>query len=100
MKKISLCGSDWSLYFVKNEKLCADDLSYGVEPAVSRQLEERKYDCVPAVVPGNLELDLYRAGKILDPFYGLNQWNRECEYLHAFYVTEFDYEGGYESPEL
>ena len=100
MKKFSLCGSEWSLYFVKNEKLCGDDRACGFEPTVKSHLEDRKYDCVPAIVPGNLELDLYRAGKIPDPFYGLNQWNRACEYLHMFYVTEFDYKGGYESPEI
>ena len=100
MKKMSLCGSDWRLYYVKNERLCHDDRVIGEEVMTIDELDARGYDCVPATVPGNLELDLYRAGKIPDPFFGLNQWNRDCEYLHMFYVTEFDYCGGYESPEL
>ena len=100
MKKRSLCGTKWSLYYVKNELLCRDNRAIGFEPTVQTQLVGRKYAKVPAIVPGNLELDLFRAGKISDPFFGLNQWNRDCEYLHMYYVTSFRYDGGYESPEL
>lgn len=100
MKKMSLCGSNWSLYYVKNERLCHDDRASDEEITTVDGLCKRGYESVPAVVPGNLELDLHRAGKIPDPFFGLNQWNRDCEYLHMFYATEFTYEGGYESPQL
>jgi len=100
MKAMSLCGSAWSLYYVKNEKLCHDDRAFGAAVTTVSELNERGYEVIPAVVPGNLELDLFRAGRIEEPFFGLNQWNRDCEYLHMFYVTEFNYGGGYESPEL
>lgn len=100
MKTTSLCGSDWSLYYVKNERLCRDDRGIGHKPTEKAHLIGRKYPCVPATVPGNLELDLFRSGVIEDPFFGLNQWNRECEYLHMFYVTEFEYRGDYEAPEF
>ncbi|MBR2460016.1 MAG: glycoside hydrolase family 2 [Clostridia bacterium] len=85
---------------MKNELFCRDNRVMGFEPTDQTQLAKRGYDCVPATVPGNLELDLFRAGKIPDPFFGLNQWNRECEYLHMYYVTSFRYDGGYQSPEL
>lgn len=100
MNKICLCGDNWRLYYVKNEQLVKDDSRLGESVKTVDCLNKRGYDNVPATVPGNLELDLFRAQKIPDPFWGLNQWNRECEYLHMFYATEFEYKGGFEASEL
>ena len=62
MKKISLDGT-WKLFsFPERESPIRqpDDLEAQVEAAV------------PCRVPGNVELDLVRAGKLPDPFYGDN----------------------------
>src|SRR6185295_8052305 len=44
---------------------------------------------VPATVPGDVHLDYLKAGKILDPFFGLNhdkiRWMEEMDW---WYVTE------------
>ncbi len=46
---------------------------------------------VPAVVPGNFELDLVRAGLLEDPFWGTNIVKlRELEDRHLIYTTTFD----------
>lgn len=46
---------------------------------------------MPATVPGNFELDLFRAGLIPDPFFGTNIIDlRKLEDRHLFYVTTFD----------
>ncbi len=46
---------------------------------------------VPAVVPGNFELDLVRAGLLDDPFWGTNIVKlRELEDRHLIYTATFD----------
>lgn len=95
MKKINLCGSDWKLIYVKNKKYVTDGETNSVE-----RLRERGYPEVDATVPGNLEIDLERAGVIDDPFYAGNHAKRECEYLHAFYVKKFDFDGSLCAPRL
>ena len=85
MKTYDLTGSDWSLIYVKNDRYLAD----GAEEDVAL-LRRRGYEEIPACVPGNLELDLMRAGRLDDPFYADNAYDRQCEYLHAFYLKEFD----------
>lgn len=100
MKKISLCGSNWSLYYVKNERLRRDDRSAKTSPTTEEMLKERGYDRVNACVPGNIEIDLFNAGVIADPFFGNNQHDRFCEYQHMFYVTNFSYDGKLEAPEF
>ncbi len=43
-----------------------------------------------AKVPGNLELDLQRLGKLADPFYGMNSEDlRELEFAHVWYARRF-----------
>lgn len=45
---------------------------------------------IPARVPGNLELDLQRAGLLPEPFYGLNMLQlREWESCHVWYFRRF-----------
>ena len=69
----------WQLYVVQNSRLQQDgylnpeDRSLST-PALhtSAALRNAGYACIPAQVPGNFEWELYRAGKIEDPFYGTN----------------------------
>lgn len=94
MKTISLSGQNWTLIYVKNSVLADSDFRY--DPDLLRSL-----GCeIPASVPGNLEIDLERAGKIDDPFYADNHRKRDCEYLHCFYTRKFDYDGSLQSPSL
>ena len=95
MKKISLCGCDWSLIYVKNSMLIADGAV-----ATPDVLRARGYCEIPATVPGNLEIDLEKAGKIEDPFFADNHRKRDTEYLHCFYTKSFDYDGSLEAPSL
>ena len=56
---------------------------------------------VPATVPGNFELDLYRAGVIPNPFFGTNITDlRDLEDRHLYYVTSFDAPAGQEAVTL
>lgn len=48
-------------------------------------------ETLPAQVPGNLELDLHAAGRIPDPFQGMNIVAlRKYEFAHAWYFRRFD----------
>lgn len=95
MDKLLLNGNDWELIYVKNSVYAAEK-----EVSSLRDLRDRGYSSVPASVPGNLEIDLQNAGVINDPFYGDNHSRRDCEYLHAFYIKQFEYNGGLENPSL
>ncbi|MDR0475697.1 MAG: hypothetical protein LBH43_18760 [Treponema sp.] len=47
-----------------------------------------------ALVPGNFELELLKAGKIPDPFFGANALKMyEWENYHVFYARKFNYKG-------
>ena len=47
------------------------------------------YDCA---VPGNFELDLFRLGRLPDPFFGMNpvEVSRATERCHVYYARRFD----------
>ena len=79
MKNISLNGSDWKLIYVKNSLLLKDGRTADIDT-----LRARGYNEIPATGPGNLEIDLEKAGKLDDPFYADNHRKRDCEYLHCF----------------
>lgn len=69
-----------------NDLTCAADLPAPAAPATVEGAVT-----VPATVPGNFELDLFRAGLIPDPFFGTNIIDlRKLEDRHLFYVTTFD----------
>lgn len=61
MSSISLNG-EWKLYYALEDQQTRDDLD---------DLRQRG-TLIPARVPGNVELDLHRAGKEPDPFWGEN----------------------------
>lgn len=95
MENINLCGNDWKLIYVKNSDYKADG-----ETHTPDELRRRGYSEIAAEVPGNLEIDLERAGIIEDPFYAGNHAKRELEYLHAFYIKNFEYDGSLHAPRL
>ncbi len=80
---------NWSLSYVENKK-------FKTEKPIINTIEDIKkigYDTVPAIVPGNLERDLFRAGVIDDPYYGSNSIEyQRLEKLHMFYYRTFNIE--------
>ncbi len=76
---------NWTLTVIPHKDFCA----------VWGNLEEAAASpaavTVPAVVPGNFELDTVRAGLLDDPFWGTNIVKlRELEDRHLIYTTTFD----------
>lgn len=88
MNKLCLDGEDWKLIYVKNDRFQKDGISTDIQV-----LRNRGYDEIAATVPGNLEIDLEKAGRIADPFYADNHYKRDCEYLHCFYIKNFVFSG-------
>lgn len=82
-KQLSLDGA-WQLYYALEDRNMQDSLDY------LREHGER----IPAQVPGNVEIDLHRAGKEGDPFYGENIYDFR---KYEFYRWQF--ERDFEAPE-
>lgn len=76
MKPILLSG-DWTLYYAPETHDMPGD------PGYLRQAGEQ----IPAQVPGNVELDLYRARKEPEPFYGENIYRFR---KYEFYCWQFE----------
>ena len=77
---LSLNG-EWKLYYALETKEMQDDLLW---------LKEHG-ECIEAQVPGNVELDLERAGKEPDPFFGENIYRfRKYEFYRWQFEKEFD----------
>ena len=82
--QISLDGT-YTLYYLENNKLASDT----VFPD-GNSLLESNLSRVPAVVPGNFEIDLMKAGIIDDIFYGKNPLDaQKRENYHLWYVKAF-----------
>lgn len=78
---ISLNG-DWTLYYAPEK---------GGKPDCYTPSLVEQWPCVPARVPGNVELELVRAGVERDPFYGENLTDfAPYEYYQWVYVRTFD----------
>lgn len=91
-KQITLDG-EWTLYLEEN-KNCA---GFADEIRTEKDLIFRKAEKIPALVPGNFELDLYRAGKTEDPFFGMNPLLlQKLENRHLWYVCHFSFDGNAE----
>ena len=81
MDKILLNG-EWQLCLLPNAEVNEEKVS-------SSQLLGT--DVIPASVPGNFELDLFKAGKIEDPYFGANLWDLyKYENYHLFYFRKFN----------
>jgi len=80
LKTITLNGK-WNLYF---------NLESGNMPSTIDEVKEQKWPRIDAVVPGNVELDLVRAGIEEDPFYSQNLYNfRKYEFYQWWFEKEF-----------
>jgi len=80
-KKVFSLNGPWKLYYALETKDMRDDLDY---------LREHG-ECIGAKVPGNVELDLERAGKEPDPFFGENIYRfRKYEFYRWQFEREFD----------
>ncbi len=81
MERIPLNG-EWALsYFTEGE----------VTVNGPDELGQKGITTVPAEVPGNVELDLVRAGKLPDPFHGLNIYElKPLEACQWWYTTTFE----------
>ena len=78
---------DWTLTIIPHKEYCAYDTTeqgiYSI-PADAGVT-------IPAVVPGNFELDMMRAGLLEDPYWGSNITKlRELEDRHLIYRATFD----------
>ena len=79
-QRLSLNGV-WQLYYALETKDTQDTLD---------DLRQRG-ECIPAQVPGNVELDLERAGKEPDPFFGENLYRfRQYEFYRWQFERNFD----------
>ena len=80
MQNLSLNG-DWKLYYHPEE---------GVLPDSPSALYEAGWPVIDAKVPGNVELDLMRAGLTEDPFYAENVYTyRKYEFYQWWFVRSF-----------
>ncbi len=81
-----LLNGKWKLVYVPNSRILSDN--YPLTNVLS--LKTSEYNFIDADVPGNFELDLYRAGKIGDPYYSVNTLElQKFECMHLFYYNEF-----------
>ena len=87
-KTILKLDSGWRIAYEENY-ICKDYVDTIQDIA---SLKEKKLPEIPASVPGNFELDLYKANVIGDPFFGLNTLAmQDLENRHVWYYTEFDF---------
>ena len=95
MKIIQSLNEGWNLTIVPNETLRRDHFN----PKTIDEILNSPYETVSATVPGNFELDLWRAGKIADPFYSINMLDlQKLENRHLFYTLKFDAPNASEFP--
>ena len=86
--KLDLSGM-WILYYAENRRV--KNLGAIMTEDDAKRLIP---DTVPAVVPGNFERDLERAGKLPDPYFGMNTLKmQELENLHLWYCKTFSWNG-------
>ncbi len=78
---------NWTLTVIPHKDFCAAF----VDPCRLDAAAVPNAITLPAIVPGNFELDLVRAGLLDDPFWGTNIMKlRELEDRHLIYTTTFD----------
>ena len=73
---------NWSLVFAHHEA-CSNKVFSTIAA-----LEESGFPVLPAMVPGNFELDLMKAGLLEDLYYSTNTLKaQELEDVHVWYYT-------------
>ncbi len=81
--------SAWKLYMAPYEEAVREGLDFSTADG----LQGSGLLCVDGSVPGNFELDLYRAGVIEDPFYSTNVLElQKYEEHHLWYACRFENE--------
>ena len=76
----------WHLVYIPNKKFT----NLHKEIKTSKDLSEFSACCIEAHVPGNFELDLFRAGIEPDPYFGDNIFKYyKYESFHLFYYRNF-----------
>ncbi len=87
--KIDLSG-DWKLYYCENRNVKKMPEQIRTSADAARLI----YSSVDAIVPGNFERDLERAGLIGDPYFGMNTIAlQKLENLHLWYCRSFTFDG-------
>ncbi len=103
----SLDGA-WQLSWAANSDLCRNGQLRRGDPSLStpalstrKALQQCGYESIAAQVPGNFELDLFRAGKCEDPFYADNVLSmQKYECMHQYYSRTFSFRGDTAGMEL
>jgi len=83
--KLSLCGP-WNLYYGIHDRN---------SPETPDQLKKMNWPGIPAIVPGNVELDLLASGKIKDPEKGNHIYD-----LRKYEAYEWWYTRTFETPQI
>ncbi|MBE6608046.1 MAG: hypothetical protein E7633_05790 [Ruminococcaceae bacterium] len=79
-------------YRDKNDKTLSTPKLFNIE-----SIKNCGYDLVDASVPGNFELDLWKAGRCGDPYFGTNVFDmQKYEDVHQYYFRTFDFSGNKE----
>ncbi len=87
---LSAKTSVWTLFYAENKIV----KKIGEALCTTADIKRLIPDAVDASVPGNFERDLERAGKIADPYFGMNTLDvQKLENLHLFYCRSFSFEG-------
>lgn len=89
--ELARLSDNWKLTIVEN----ATVLATGFDPKTPEEAEQSPHLTIPASVPGNFELDLFRAGIMEDPFFGENPIKCQAlENRHLWYSVTFDCPNG------
>ena len=84
-KKIEI--KNWKLLLAPNRDVMKNDFC----PETIAEIEASPYLKLNATVPGCMELDLFKAGLSLDPYFGKNPLEyQQYENRHLWYYTTFD----------
>ena len=87
--KESVPVTGWSLAIIPNKTVKQEK----IELVTAEDVRNNPYGVIDAVVPGNFELDMMRAGLLPDLYYGDNILKaQELENRHLWYAAEFESE--------
>ena len=74
---------EWKIAYAHHKDCC------GKQYCTIHHLEKSGFDILPASVPGNFELELMKAGKLEDLYFGTNTLKaQELEDVHVWYYTK------------
>jgi beta-mannosidase len=80
--KIAALSGPWKLYSHPEE---------GAMPADPAAMLAARWGCIDAAVPGNVELDLWKAGLERDPFFGMAIYDyRKYEFHQWWFLRDFE----------